>query len=55
MNSKMLNEGKSWLSQGICLDVVLDAFPLPKLPKKPKNLQISKIKKKGFALRIVTS
>jgi len=49
----MLNEGKSWLSQGICLDVVLDTFPLPKLHRKPKNLQISK--ENGFALRIATS
>jgi len=33
----MLNEGKNWLSQGICLDVVLDTFPISKIPKKPKK------------------
>ena len=40
----MLNKGKSWLSQGICLDVLLDTFPIPTIPKKPKNLRIPKKK-----------
>jgi len=48
----MLNEGKNWLSQGICLDVVLDTFPLPKLSK---SLKISGYPEKRFALRIATS
>jgi len=48
----MFNKGKSWLSQGIRLDVVLDTFPIPKIPKKPKkSLDIQK----RFALRIATS
>jgi len=42
----MLNEGKSWVSQGNCLDVVLDTFPLPKIPKKPKKSP--NIQKKGL-------
>jgi len=40
----MLNKGKSWLSQGICLNVVLDTFIIPKIPKKPKNLWVSRKK-----------
>jgi len=42
----MLNEGKSWLSQGNCLDIVLDTFHLPKIPKKAKNS--SNIQRKGL-------
>ena len=49
----MLNEGKNRLSQGICLDVVLDTFPISKIPKKPKK--ISEYPKREFALRIATS
>jgi len=37
VNSKTLNEGKSWLSQRNCLDIVLDTFHLSKIPKRPKS------------------